>query len=235
MVVDVGAHCGLFLLRLSDELKRARLLSATPPATPTVIAFEPSPTSFSALRRNASAHALHPRVRVHEGPAELRPLQQPTAVLLNCAVGKAAAAAGDCAGANLVSFARLPGSSSVAHVGLEQLTRRPPPVATALLPYTVHHVRVTSLSAVCGALGVRAVHVLKVDVEGAELAVLLGMPAALWRTVRVVVVETHAPSTRAVIALLLARGLRVRVRVPTWAAEAGMDNRVVIATRCARR
>lgn len=70
-------------------------------------------------------------------------------------------------------------------------------------------------------LGLDSIDLLKVDVEGAEMAVLRGVRPEHWGRVRAVVVETEPGNREAVVELLEKRGYEVRFEEPYSQEEEG--------------
>ena len=69
--------------------------------------------------------------------------------------------------------------------------------------------RVRTLSSVIDEMGLKIVHLLKVDVEGSELEVLQGIEDRHWGIVEQVVAEVHDGCTEATKDLLIGEGFRV--------------------------
>lgn len=78
------------------------------------------------------------------------------------------------------------------------------------------------------------IHLLKIDVEGAELDVLRGLDASGWKKVHQIVLEGHDKDgrLREVVQLIEARGLQIdRVGKPDGSEELGLDNFMLTARR----
>ncbi len=98
------------------------------------------------------------------------------------------------------------------------------------------HCTLNTLSNIVEQEGVAKIDLLKVDVEGAELDVLLGMNDGTWSKVRQVVLEGHDKDGRLneLKQLLEAKGLKVgRVGKPDGTEELGLDNFMLTAQRAA--
>ncbi|HJL14479.1 MAG TPA: FkbM family methyltransferase [Sandaracinaceae bacterium LLY-WYZ-13_1] len=92
----------------------------------------------------------------------------------------------------------------------------------------------TTLSSVVHERGVRRIDLLKVDVEGAELDVLLGLCERHWRRIEQVVLEGHDHDgrLREITGLLRARGFQTpRVARPGGAEERGLNSFLLYACK----
>jgi FkbM family methyltransferase len=188
VVVDVGANVGLFSLFACAQAKDL-----------TILAVEPIPTTCEILRRNALELDLPVRVLEcglgdREETAEFG--YYPNVTMMS---GRAADAARDLASAR--DF-------------FTQGGKAPLPMGTALMlgrAFELQHVtvKVHRLSTVLRQQHIKHVDLLKVDVERAELGVLMGLDAEHWPAIQQAVVEVHDEEGRldAVLQLLAQHGL----------------------------
>jgi len=205
-VVDAGANIGLFsrhLLALVPELH--------------IVAIEPVPSTFALLRAN-----LGERARLHSVALGGRP-----------------------GTTRLTVFPRLPTNSTLdpeakraeLMAWIERSVERLGPARRfleagvraelePLLAAETVEVEVVPLVALVES----DIDLLKIDVEGAELAVLEGAPL---ERVRQVVVETSGPARATELAERLRHAgfARVHVEQPAWADALGVANEHVYATR----
>ena len=170
-VIDVGANIGLFTLFVGLLRPKLRLY-----------AFEPAPEVAAALRANIDLYGLS---------------------AVPCEFGLAESE-------RTASFAYYPGYSTMSGLaayadsaGEVELLKRLAADAEGLLPEGAEElfagwfqpqsqeIRLRPLSTVLREEGIESVDLLKVDVQRAELDVLLGIDAADWPKIRQVVVEVH--------------------------------------------
>ncbi|MBN6041292.1 FkbM family methyltransferase [Amycolatopsis sp. 195334CR] len=176
VVVDAGANVGLFSLYLKSRYPRAR-----------VLAVEPVPSTFRALRANLAHHG-------HED-----------VVTREVALGARREAA-----VPFTYYRDLPGNST-RYPESKARVRDLVPAAGRLLEDSVPvTVAVERLSALLPAA--EAIDLLKIDVEGAELDVLAGIDEPDWARVRQVVIEAEDPGP--VRGLLARHGFTVTERQP---------------------
>lgn len=175
VVVDVGANVGLFTLFVKRRRPAAR-----------VVALEPMPETFRALRANLAGL---------DGV---------------CALQQAVGAEPE-AGTAFTYYPDLPGNST--RFPEAKALAREHPVAGALLADARELVLpVRTLSAVLSDVDIpERVDLLKVDVEGAEADVLAGIDDRDWQRVRQVVAEVqgHHGEPEAVQELLRGKGFDV--------------------------
>jgi FkbM family methyltransferase len=204
VVVDVGANIGLFALFCKQEC----------PAC-TVVCFEPNPAAVSVLRRNVrpfgdSVTVLPCALAADDGVA--------TFTCMSMCTGECTRYSDEARDMRSVLQAAVaadtgsdaPPSSSPPSPSL------PSPATTADDPDVQCRFEcavVRTGDALCR-LGVCDVELLKVDVEGDELEVLLGIDAWQWRLIRQVVVEVHDVHDRLqdVVRLLQGTGYTVQVQ-----------------------
>jgi FkbM family methyltransferase len=96
-----------------------------------------------------------------------------------------------------------------------------------------HHCRLTTLPAVMRDAGVEQVDLVKVDVEGAEEAVLSGIDAATWPRLRQLVIEVHDIGGRLerLQRLLDSQGYRTTHAREDWALHELLGIYTLYATR----
>mmetsp|Transcript_9755 Transcript_9755/g.22536 ORF Transcript_9755/g.22536 Transcript_9755/m.22536 type:complete len:313 (-) Transcript_9755:264-1202(-) len=207
VVVDAGANIGLFSLLCLRLNPRARLF-----------AFEPSPEAFSLLERNLSAF----------------PNVECTQLALGGAFGTS----------RIHCYAHAPGESSrYPRERAMQQVRLRGALATAMHAagrahaasdgdMQIHECSVRPLGALLYEAGVRRVDLLKIDVEGDELAVLHGLGAHL-KMVQQVVVEVHDiyGRLRSVLCLLRRHGFRAMARAQRGGVVCGYETVVPASLR----
>ncbi|AVT32029.1 hypothetical protein C6361_24000 [Plantactinospora sp. BC1] len=199
VVLDIGAHIGLFSL---DVLRRR------PDAR--VIAVEPFGSSHAALLRNLALH------RGRTEPVAVRAVaaqQLGRAEIVGCRGGSMLAAT--TAGEDARTLAE---TAAVLARSLPRMLRHGPwgpqlaeAVATDLIDQLFAPVRSVvpqvTVSTLIEEHAIRRLSLLKVDVEGDEVRVLAGVDPAHWPLVDAVVVEADATTVPAVCAMLDRHGL----------------------------
>jgi amino acid adenylation domain-containing protein/FkbM family methyltransferase len=196
-VLDVGAHVGLFTLYARE---RSPGLS--------VVAFEPCPPLFEALRRNTEGME---NVRLHqfglssrEDTARLTHYPQVTGMssFAPSLDEERALLAGI-----LQNLGRAPDAQSATQLAMsdEYLAER--------LTASTFECRRRTLSSVLAETGIERVDLLKIDVQKAELDVLEGIEADDWPRIRQLAIEVHdiGGRLRRVTELLTAKGYDVSV------------------------
>jgi hypothetical protein len=244
-IFDVGANVGLFALTAARATPHLR-----------IHCFEPVPLLFEALRRNLAAqvpHAVAHRVALARtgGPGSIvfDPYSTVTGSIYPDIFRRAAGP-----GTSLLAWAKA-GIADLERVEPGAMTRAlraglanaatAPLALTAMLPiYALLDLRrrlftrrlrceLRRLSDVLTTLGRPAVDLIKVDVEGAEEDVLLGIDDGDWPLLRQFVIEVHDLDGRLdrMAHLLETRGYRtVRDRQP-WALHAVMNISTLYASR----
>lgn len=189
---DVGANIGLFTIYANRPLTRL-----------VTYAFEPMAPTYSVLLANLRLHRLG-RVRA-----------------LQYGLGARCEAAKE-----FTYYLNMPGNSTTRPEtkGVHRLGMRAKHTESQIeLAFESERVnaQVRTLSSVIDEYNVRAIDLLKIDVEGAELDVLAGVEARHWGMIRQIVLEVHdAATTCACITdQLAARGFRVSTGAnePNWA------------------
>ena len=153
---------------------------------------EPVAANLAALRANLAQHGFSEAVTV-----------------VAAALGAESAASAD-----ITVYPYMLGNSTL-HPAEKEAAQRPLMSAERFTAARVETCEVRTLSDIIAAAGLQTVDLLKVDVEGAELAVLQGLQARHWPLVRQVVLEVFDAADRpaAVATLLASQGFRVK-RVP---------------------
>lgn len=153
-----------------------------------VYAFEPIPLLFECLQANVRPQDVVQRVAVSDvGGVDVTLDYLPNYTLLS----------GSAAATNQEVYAKAEGSRATAEQVAKAFESVPCQATTATLTQLLKDVP--------------AIDVLKIDVEGMEHKVLLGMDAALFARVRQVVIEVHDVDTRVedIKSLLTAHGFAV--------------------------
>jgi len=100
------------------------------------------------------------------------------------------------------------------------------------------HCQLTTIAEICREYEPAAIHLLKIDVEGAELDVLRGLDESAWRKTHQIVIETHDVEKRPqeIETMLRQNGFdMVTCEKPAWAERAELDNVNVYARRSTPR
>jgi FkbM family methyltransferase len=201
LVIDVGAHVGLFALYIKRRHPDAR-----------VIAFEPSPETAGVLRRNIELHGLAD-VTVHELALGSRPEREVPFTYYPIAPGNST---------------RYPHEKELQ----KSVMARTLP---AKLVERVHTGREISIAVERLSTYLSAgepVDLLKVDVEGAELEVLLGIDPPQWPLIGQALLEVQDLDGRlaAVCDLLRGHGLEPKASLAPMA-DPDVRNYMVHAVR----
>lgn len=234
-ILDVGANIGAFALRVAERTN----------GDVRILAFEPSPETFTALAANFAANVTLRKTRhrlFHLG--------------LSSKSGETA---------SFYDFAHFP-TNSTFHLGAKRrefemffedrgrrLSRVLPGVGhvlgnvLAVLPrgrigwwftrhimgLREHTVRLDTLAHVLADEPCDRIDLLKIDVEGPELEILHGLDESAWRKVQQVVLETHDRDGRlALISEELRRHGLAKIRhVVQRCEDNGLESFVVYATR----
>ena len=245
VVFDVGANIGLFSVHLARTSPGAKLF-----------AFEPIPPVFEMLTRNLARHAPDARpfnvaLADRDGDAafDFDPSLTMNATMSRTAIDGSAdksAPAAAWAAAAVADWHRASPSHVTAALGaaLDHRIARVAALA-AIAPAAVllglrsrllrqrHTCRLQTLPAAMRAAGVDAIDLLKVDVEGAEEAVLAGIDEASWDRIRQLVVEVHDHDGRLarLRAMLERHGYRTVTAREDWALHELLGIFTLYATR----
>ncbi len=245
IVFDVGANVGLFAIHLTRSVPGVR-----------VHAFEPIPPLFEALTRNLAQHA--PEVQTwnvalaeREGEAvfELDRFMMLAATMHPDALRKgadrnapasawAAAAIADLHRLRPGAVTRLTGRALAHPVGRVVTLTALAPLAAVLdvrrrLFLERHRCRLQTLPAAMHAAGVDRIDLVKLDVEGAEAAVVAGVDDRTWPRIRQLVIEVHDVEGRLDLlrALLEGHGYRTTPDREDWALHELLGIHTLYATR----
>jgi FkbM family methyltransferase len=196
-VVDIGAHIGLFTLQVLRHRPDAR-----------VVAVEPFGASFRLLRRNLRLHGG--RVSAVRAAAGSRPGRG----LIHGSRGAALLASTTPGEDHEVVAAtwkslrhRLPGLLRRGTWGEPTARSAADDVLSSLFAPTSEQVPQVTVSDLVRRHGLRRVSLLKIDVEGAEAAVLDGVDPEHWPLIDLVVLEAEAALAAGVCDRLRAHGL----------------------------
>jgi FkbM family methyltransferase len=234
-VVDVGANAGLYSIALARRYGRLRL-----------VLVEPNPEVFAALTRNAAEHLAACEVALIDcavadapGWAELEVDPRLTVAGSITPGAMGAAARRDAPGREWIAAAvrdaapigeLSPAVATLALRALETPGLSSLIVGAATLLHRAHErgrrrrlqrLRrpVRTISQLIAEHAFERVDLLKIDVEGAELAALRGIEHIDWPKIRQLLVEVHDVDGRlaTVEAMLRERGYRVRRQPSIWA------------------
>jgi FkbM family methyltransferase len=214
-VLDIGAHVGLFALKVLSQTADTRL-----------IAVEPASRTCALLRANVAESGLGARVRIVRAAAGSSLL--PERVRLRCYPNLTSNAT--CAPAErerAQGHALAPWRLAGAEDELCPTTTISRLLADERLGLAAERAQEPRLAA--------RVRLLKVDVEGLELDVLRGVAPSDWPQIEQVVVEAHAVGDRVeqIVALLrdVGRFECLHAEPEPELAELGLDNWLVYARR----
>lgn len=244
-VFDVGANIGLFSIHVARTVPGAR-----------VHAFEPLPPLFDALTRNLERHA--PAVRAHNvglggeaGDAvfEFDPDMTMAATMYPTVLKDGADRRASVSAWAVAGFADLHRVQPTAVTSLI-VSRADRPLGRLLamalgVPIAVgrevrrrvrlrrHTCRMRTLPAAMRDAGVDEIGLAKIDVEGAEEAVLAGIDEATWPKIRQLVIEVHDVNGRLdrLHRLLDSRGYRTTSAREDWALHALLGISTLYAIR----
>lgn len=217
-VIDIGANIGLFSLFVRSEAPGA-----------TVLAFEPSPAAFRALKANCEAYGpgLHPfncGVAEQRGHASLTCYETSSVFSTFHANQQEDRAAIRAVATNVARDQWQGDTGPVAGLIDELLAER--------LESRIVSCPVLSVSDIVRENDVRRVALLKIDAEKCELEILRGIEDAHWPLIEQVVVEVH-DRTRALLApvqgILVQHGFQCAVVEEDLLTGSGLFN--VYATR----
>lgn len=234
-VFDVGANVGLFSLALGQAHQGLRLFL-----------FEPVPAIFAALRENQDRHLSNADVRLFNVGLAARP--GAATFMFSPGLSIVSTAYTTDTGGSVDREAPLSTWLRAALLDIARIKLLPPGLVWALLAmlgrsgtramawavltlpvlWLAVHERLRrrrvrapleTLSAVIAAEGLTQIDLLKIDVEGAELDVLLGITEHDWPKIRQVVIEVHDVDGRVkqVRQMLIEQGFRTVVDQEDWA------------------
>jgi 31-O-methyltransferase len=247
-VFDVGANIGLFSAALAQRRRNLKLHL-----------FEPVPSTFAILERNAQRLLAGAEVELHcialasrpgRATLELNPRWSLDAGIDTQSFAREArrrAGVDAWTRAFLHDAARAGGMSPHVARRLDRALHKPllgrlllggvwllERVVTQVQRRRVQRVEcaVTTVSEAMRASGIVAVDLLKIDVEGAEWEVLQGVDEADWPRLRQVVIEVHNVGGRVgrVRELLESNGFAVAVEQDDWALLRLMDVYMIYAS-----
>jgi len=207
-VIDVGAHTGLATLYFSRVIDNSRIL-----------AFEPAAQLYQCLALNIGQHvsgAMTYRYALGSAQGDMTFTYYPNAPSQS----------------GLYADAHRDRGETIAYLANNWITGEDAEFLSNGMhisqPETVH---VSTLSAVISEQSLKAVDLLKIDVERAELDVLHGITNEDWPRIGSVVMEVHDDDDQLdrCVALLEERGYSVDVDQVPWLANSGLFN--VTATR----
>ena len=249
-VLDVGANVGAFSLALAQRYRDLRL-----------VLFEPIPDTFAVLRRNAerllgNARVTLVRAGVSSAPgrATFRVPPSSTSATAHPSMGKPTAGAHGkptmetWVRAGLEDGRRAkqirPRLAAIIERGLEHRLLRPVTLGAILVALggvsLAHRFRtkqldceLTTISTALREYDIDAVDLAKIDVEGAEWAVLEGIDESDWPRIRQFAIEVHDVDGRVARMrdLLEAKGYRVVVEPADWATHRLMGIHMLYASR----
>lgn len=219
-VIDIGANIGLFSLFVMSRC-----------ADPAIYAFEPSPRVFDLLRANCAAygnparvHAFNRGVADKKGTAAFTFYEQSSVFSSFHPDEREDRAAVEAVVRNVLEQ-ELDASGSVPDADVRDLT------ADRLRGETIE-CQLTSVSDIIRENGLQRIHLLKIDAEKSELAILRGIDEEHWPLIDQIVMEVHDRTRAAVTAIvdqLNSRGFRCGVVEETLLEDSGLFN--IYATR----
>ncbi len=219
-VIDIGANIGLFSLFVMSRCQ-----------DPAIYAFEPSPRVFDLLRANCAAygnparvHAFNRGVAEKTGSAEFTFYEHSSVFSSFHPDEREDRAAVEAVVRNVMEN-ELAGAGGVQDSDVQQLT------AGRLRAETIE-CALTSVSDIIRENGLTHIHLLKVDAEKSELAILRGIEEEHWPLIDQIVMEVHDRSRAAVQSIedqLTRRGFRCAVVEEKLLEDSGLFN--IYATR----
>ena len=217
-VFDVGANIGLFSLQVADRRPDAR-----------IVAFEPLPPTYEAMRRNLerwvpNGTAIHAGVADRPGEVDFTFYPQMSGLS-----GRYADPEGDRQAARAIIEGGL--EEQPTEVARDEIER----FLDLELESETHRCRLTTLSDVIDELGIERIDLLKVDVERAEMDVLRGLRDEHWPRVDQVVAEVDSrQNLEEIVPLLEDRGFEVLV-VDFFSEQARDGSEVLVKMLYAKR
>lgn len=198
-VFDIGANIGMFTIFVQHVFPGSR-----------VYAFEPAPLPFAALRENVARYC--PDSQVFNYGISAEDGVRPFTFYRNSTVFSGFAADPERDAATIRTVVE-----NVLHDQFPATTLDLRPIVSRLLRdrllADVHPCRTRTLSTVLRETGVEHVDLLKIDTEGSEPEVLLGIGDSDWERIRQVVLEVHGrdEQRQSIVGLLEKRGFEVTV------------------------
>ena len=168
VVVDVGAHIGLFALRVASKSKPRQ-----------IYAFEPMPKPYAALRANCEIHGIPAQLFQCAVGGEDKTAQFTYYPHVTVLSGQHATSSED-----RLTVRRYIEAGNGAVEGIDD-------VLDEWMAGETIECRMTTLSTFIDENALQVIDLLKIDVEKSELEVLRGIRADHWPIVREVVVEVH--------------------------------------------
>jgi FkbM family methyltransferase len=196
VIVDCGAHVGLFALWCCKQAPIVR-----------VVAFEPMNAQYAALAANMARAGVAAGGATGGAGAGAGAGAGPVVECVQCGVGAAVQEA-----AEFTFFEKTPGNSTCKHeektAQLQHCMR-----ADFRTAWTVEHHPITTLHAAISVHKLDRIDLLKVDVEGSEVDVLAGLGMFDWLKIKQVVLEVYNIEGRAaeLTALLQSRGFTTKL------------------------
>jgi natural product biosynthesis luciferase-like monooxygenase protein/FkbM family methyltransferase len=218
VIFDVGANIGLFTLFARRKCPAARIYS-----------FEPLPPNFELLRANVTRHNANAQLfnyGLSNSSATASFTFYPEAAGLS---GRTAHSAGDKEDTKAIvtdwirNAARDNEQELLPQSQLDELLNE-------YLRGETYDCQVKTLSHVIRELDIERIDLLKIDVEGSEFDVLLGIDDADWPRIKQIAIEVHSRSIlNRITSLLEARGLRFVVDDSMVVHENGNGHDVYVA------
>jgi amino acid adenylation domain-containing protein/FkbM family methyltransferase len=200
VVVDVGAHIGLFTLFVHERWPDAR-----------VVALEPLRRSCELLHVNVALHGVDATV-INCGAARAAARVPLTCYPMAPALSSVTAGRDPAATSAILAGWMRDVAPAAAAAPLADVTQ----LDDAMLAREAVECEMRTLSAVLREMHLDRVDLLKIDVEGSELDVLLGIDEDTWGSIRRLVIELHSSDVGAdVSALLRTRGFDVEIAPPS--------------------
>ncbi|MEP6670962.1 MAG: FkbM family methyltransferase [Chthoniobacter sp.] len=219
-VVDIGANIGLFTLFVLDRCRNPRIYS-----------YEPSPQVFDLLRANCAAYGEPAHVHpfnygvADKAGREHFTFYEHSSVFSSFHPDEGEDRAAIQAVVRNVLQNELTGADSVPEEDVEDLT-------THRLAAQTIECQITSVSDIIRENGLTRIHLLKVDAEKCEQAILSGIDEEHWPLIDQIVMEVHDRSRASLDAfeeMLRQRGFRCAVVEEKLLTDSGLFN--IYATR----
>jgi amino acid adenylation domain-containing protein/non-ribosomal peptide synthase protein (TIGR01720 family)/FkbM family methyltransferase len=195
-VFDVGANIGLFSLFVHQACR-----------DPRIYAFEPSPPSFAALRRNVDLHGLN----AHLHQAGVADRCGTATFTLYPRVSVMSGFHADPAAEERLFLGDLANQGEEGETGGELLATEADELVAGRFERQELPAALTTISAAIREHGVERIDLLKIDAEKSELEVLSGIEEEDWPRIRQIAVEVHEIAGRVerIAELLASHGFAV--------------------------